>query len=37
MGLLLVNEALKLATDVLDKALPFLLQKIVSCLSLPAP
>ncbi|XP_047626281.1 uncharacterized protein LOC125122070 [Phacochoerus africanus] len=29
MGLLLVNEALKLATDVLDKALPFLLQKIV--------
>lgn len=36
MNPLLVNEALRLVTDVLDEALPFLLQKIVSCsLSLP--
>lgn len=33
MDPLLVNEALELVTSVLDEALPFLLQKIVCCLS----
>lgn len=38
MNPLLVNEALEMVTGVLDQALPFLLQKIVSCSSpLPPP
>ena len=36
MDPLLVNKALGLVTDVLDEALPFLLQTIVSC-SFPPP
>lgn len=37
MDSLLVNKALGLVTGVLDKELPFLLQKIVSCSLPPAP